>query len=55
MNFDYDSFSKILMMILLPFIFVVAVMPFIKRLAKRVNAIDVPRGRHIHKKPTPVL
>lgn len=55
MNFDYESFSKILMMILLPFILVVAIMPFVKKLATRVNAIDVPRGRHMHKKPTPKL
>lgn len=55
MNFDYENFSKILIMILLPFIFVVTVMPFVKKLAKRVNAIDIPRGRHMHKKPTPKL
>ena len=55
MTFDYDTFSKILIMILLPFILVVTIIPFVKKLAKRVNAIDVPRGRHMHKEPTPKL
>lgn len=55
LNFNYDTFSKILLMILLPFIFVVAIMPFIKNMANKIGAIDVPRERHIHKKPTPKL
>ena len=47
--------TKTLLMILVPFLFVVAIIPFIKKIAHVVNAIDIPRGRHIHKKPTPKL
>ena len=46
---------KILSMVAVPFIFVVAIMPFIKKVAFQVNAMDVPRGRHIHKITTPKL
>ena len=46
---------KIAQLILVPFIFVVIIIPFIKKIAVEINAIDVPRGRHIHKKPTPKL
>lgn len=55
MVFDYDIFSRILIMILLPFMFVVAIIPFVRKMAIRINAIDIPRGRHIHKVPTPKL
>lgn len=47
--------TKTLLMILVPFLFVVAIIPFIKKIAHVVNAIDIPRGRHIHKNPTPKL
>lgn len=46
---------KIIEMILIPFIFVVAIMPTIKKIAFDLHAIDIPGGRHIHKKPTPKL
>ena len=54
---DYEIFSKILLMILLPFIFVVIIMPYIKKIAVRIGAIDEarPNTRHIHKKTTPKL
>ena len=55
MAFDYELFSKIITMILLPFIFVMVIMPFIKNMAVRINAIDIPRTRHIHTEPTPKL
>lgn len=47
--------SKIFLMILIPFIFVVFIVPFVKKLAIQVGAVDVPGGRHIHSKPTPKL
>lgn len=55
MALDYDVFAKILVMILVPFSFVVLIMPFVKRMATRIGAVDIPGGRHIHKKPTPKL
>ena len=53
--FDYDLFSKILLMVILPFVIVVGIIPYIKKMAVKINAIDIPRTRHIHKKPTPKL
>ena len=55
MAFDYEIFSRILLMTLLPFKFVVAIMPFIRNMAIKINAVDIPRTRHIHKKTTPKL
>lgn len=52
---NVDFFVTTLLMILVPFIFVVLIIPYIKKIAKVINAIDIPRGRHIHKKPTPKL
>lgn len=47
---------KIIGMIAVPFIFVVAIIPFIKNIAFKIKAVDVPRGgRHIHKNLTPKL
>jgi UDP-N-acetylmuramyl pentapeptide phosphotransferase/UDP-N-acetylglucosamine-1-phosphate transferase len=48
-----DTFQKIFLMIFITFMFVACIIPFIKRIAIKVNAIDVPRGRHKHKKITP--
>ena len=50
-----DFVGKILLMIFIPFSFVTLIMPFISKLAYKVGALDVPRGRHIHKKTTPKL
>lgn len=55
MNFDYEMFSKIFLMILLPFFCVIIMIPYIKKMAIRINAVDVPGGRHIHNKITPKL
>lgn len=46
---------KIILMVGIPFVFVASIMPFIKKVATQIKAIDIPRGRHIHKKPTPKL
>jgi len=50
-----DLIGKILLMVFIPFAFVALVMPFIKKVAIKVGAVDVPGGRHIHKKVTPKL
>ncbi len=55
MTFDQDLLSRIVLMVMVPFVFVVLVMPYIKRLANKIGAVDMPRSRHIHTKPTPKL
>ena len=52
---DQELISKIMIMILLPFVFVSLIIPYIKQIAVKIGAIDVPRKRHIHKKPIPKL
>lgn len=47
---DLDLIFKIGLMVTVPFLFVVMIIPFIKKLAFQVNAVDVPRGRHAHKR-----
>lgn len=50
-----EFIGKILLMVFIPFAFVTLIMPFISKLAYKVNALDIPGGRHIHKKTTPKL
>ena len=50
-----DLVGKILLMVFIPFAFVTLIMPFIEKVAIKVGAVDVPGGRHIHKKVTPKL
>lgn len=52
---DQELISKIILMILLPFVFVSLIIPYIKQLAIKIGAIDMPRTRHIHKRPIPKL
>lgn len=52
---DQDLISRIVLMILLPFTFVVLIIPYIRKIAVKIGAVDVPRTRHIHKKSTPKL
>ena len=42
-------------MIIVPFLFVLAIIPFIKKVALHVNAMDIPNGRKVHKEPMPRL
>ena len=46
---------KIFGMIILSMLTVVIVMPFIKKIAVQVDAVDIPGGRHIHKKVVPKM
>lgn len=46
---------KIIGMILVTFTSSIILIPFMKKVAFKVNALDVPGGRHIHKKITPKL
>ena len=50
-----DIVLQLLLMIVIPFTFVALIIPFIKKIAIEVGAIDVPRGRHKHNKPTPKM
>ena len=50
-----DLIGNILLMVFIPFAFVALIMPFIKKVAIKVGAVDVPRGRHIHKSVMPKL
>ena len=50
-----DLIRQILLMVFIPFSFVVLVMPFIKKMAIRLGAVDIPGGRHIHKRVMPKL
>lgn len=49
------NFTSILLMVFIPFIFVVLVTPVVKKIAEHVGAIDLPNERKIHKKPMPRL
>lgn len=46
---------KIFCMTFISFIFVAGIMPYIKKLALKIGAVDMPRNKHIHKKPMPKL
>ena len=50
-----DLVGNILLMVFIPFVFVALIMPFVKKIAYKLGAIDKPRGRHIHKHDTPKL
>lgn len=51
-----DLITKIILMVLIPFLFVVVLIPYIKKIAVQIKAIDDHiGGRHIHKKPIPKL
>ena len=47
--------KQIIYMIIVPFLFVLAIIPFIKKVAVHVNAMDIPNGRKVHKEPMPRL
>lgn len=46
---------NIILMVLIPFVFVSLLIPFVKRIATHIGAIDVPDKRKVHKKPMPRL
>ncbi|MBQ2873328.1 MAG: undecaprenyl/decaprenyl-phosphate alpha-N-acetylglucosaminyl 1-phosphate transferase [Bacilli bacterium] len=45
--------KEIIYMIVIPFLFVLAIIPFIKKVAAHVGAMDIPDKRKVHKKPMP--
>ena len=50
-----NSIFNNLKIIFIVFAFVACIIPFIKKLAVHINAVDVPGGRHIHNKIMPKL
>lgn len=51
-----DIITKILFMIFVPFIVVVTIIPYIKKIANDIHAVDNHiGGRHVHKVPIPKL
>ena len=50
-----NSLLSNLKIIFIVFAFVACIIPFIKKLAVYVGAVDIPGGRHIHKKVMPKL
>ena len=52
---DRELISQVILMIIIPFSFVTLSIPFVIKIAHQIGAMDIPRGRHIHSKPTPKL
>lgn len=49
------NITTILMMIFIPFVFVSLIIPFVKKIALHVGALDIPDKRKVHDKPMPRL
>ena len=49
------NITTILLMIFIPFVFVVLAIPFVKKIATHVGALDIPNERKVHKTPMPRL
>lgn len=47
--------KEIIYMIVIPFLFVLFIIPFIKSVANHVGALDIPDARKVHKTPIPRL
>ena len=50
-----NNILRILIMVLSSFIFVACVIPFIKKIAIHIGALDIPNKRKVHKNPMPRL
>ncbi len=50
-----NEISSLFLIVFVTFLFVAAIIPFIKRVALHINAIDIPNKRKIHKVPIPRL
>jgi len=46
---------NVILMVLIPFIFVALIIPFVKKIATHIGAIDIPDKRKVHTKPMPRL
>ena len=52
---EQTEITRIFMMIAIPFLFVTCLIPFIKKIAIHVGALDIPNKRKVHQKPMPRL
>jgi len=52
---EKEILSRIIELIIIPFIVVALVIPFIKKIANHVGALDIPNERKVHKVPIPRL
>ncbi|MDO4963650.1 MAG: MraY family glycosyltransferase [bacterium] len=50
-----NNLTTILLMVFIPFVFVTAIIPIVKKIAIHVNALDIPNERKVHKDPMPRL
>ena len=50
-----EELYRIIMMVLTTFIFVYFIIPFIRKVAIHVGALDIPDARKVHKNPMPRL
>ena len=50
-----EVFVKILLMVFITFLFTVFIVPFIKKIAFHIDAVDIPNKRKVHTKPMPRL
>lgn len=50
-----SSILSIILMVIIPFVFVAFSIPFVKKIAIHVDALDIPNERKIHSKPMPRL
>lgn len=50
---DKGILIKIFFMVLVTFVFVAIIVPFIKKIAFHIGAVDMPNERKVHKKPMP--
>ena len=49
------NITTILLMVFIPFVFVTAFIPIVKKIAEHVGALDIPNERKVHSKPMPRL
>jgi UDP-GlcNAc:undecaprenyl-phosphate GlcNAc-1-phosphate transferase len=50
-----EQLTRIFLMVLVTFVFVTFIVPFVKRIAFHIGALDIPNARKVHKKPMPRL
>ncbi len=50
-----EVIKQIFPMVVIPFLFVLFVVPFVKQIAAHVGALDIPNERKVHKTPMPRL
>ncbi len=50
-----EQLTRIFSMVIVTFLFVTFLIPFIKRVAEHIGAMDIPNARKVHKKPMPRL